>query len=243
MAEGHIRVWRKMCDWGWYKDSNAKIVFLHMLLKANWKDGVFLGVEIPRGSFVSSFTKIAEETGLSVRSVRTGIEHLESTNEITRESHPRFTVFTIKNYECYQGDNTEPSDTPTRYRHDADTIPTRCRHDADTIPTTIEERKNIKEILTNSSLRSESVSTKKNFQPPTVEDVKAYCEESGHAVNAESFVDFYESKGWMVGKNRMKDWKAAVRNWSRSEKRREEPRERAGRTAAHDRIAEVDTWV
>ncbi len=51
------------------------------------------------------------------------------------------------------------------------------------------------------------------FTPPTVDDVAAYVSEKGYHVNAERFVSFYQQKGWMVGKNRMKDWKAAVRNW------------------------------
>lgn len=51
------------------------------------------------------------------------------------------------------------------------------------------------------------------FTPPTVDDVAAYVCEKGYHVNAERFVSFYQQKGWMVGKNRMKDWKAAVRNW------------------------------
>lgn len=53
------------------------------------------------------------------------------------------------------------------------------------------------------------------FTPPTLEEVKSYCEERGNSVDPERFFDFYSSKGWMVGKNRMKDWKAAVRNWER----------------------------
>lgn len=57
---------------------------------------------------------------------------------------------------------------------------------------------------------------RKVFVKPTVEEVKAYCEERDNGVDAQSFVDFYESKGWYVGKNRMKDWKAAVRTWERS---------------------------
>lgn len=54
------------------------------------------------------------------------------------------------------------------------------------------------------------------FVPPTVADVKAYCLERGNSVDAEAFVDFYESKGWMVGKNHMKSWQAAVRTWEKS---------------------------
>ena len=56
----------------------------------------------------------------------------------------------------------------------------------------------------------------RRFTPPTVDDVKAYCQERNNKVDAEVFVNFYDSKGWMVGKNKMKDWKAAVRTWERS---------------------------
>lgn len=53
------------------------------------------------------------------------------------------------------------------------------------------------------------------FSPPSVEDVAAYCQERKNDVNAQGFVDFYASKGWVVGKTPMKDWKAAVRTWER----------------------------
>lgn len=56
------------------------------------------------------------------------------------------------------------------------------------------------------------------FSPPTLEDVRVYCQEKGYEVDAERFVDFYSSKGWYVGKNKMKDWKAAVRNWARGQR-------------------------
>lgn len=63
----------------------------------------------------------------------------------------------------------------------------------------------------------EEKKTKTNFYPPTVEDVSAYCLERKNGVNPAKFVDFYASKGWMVGKNKMKDWRAAVRNWERDD--------------------------
>ena len=53
------------------------------------------------------------------------------------------------------------------------------------------------------------------FTPPTVEDVETYCRERGNNIDPERFVDFYTSKGWRVGNQKMKDWKAAVRNWER----------------------------
>lgn len=56
------------------------------------------------------------------------------------------------------------------------------------------------------------------FTPPSVAMVRAYCEERSNHIDPEEFVDFYGSKGWMVGKSKMKDWKCAVRNWERRRK-------------------------
>lgn len=70
----------------------------------------------------------------------------------------------------------------------------------------VKEKENIKENI-----------KRKIFQAPTMEDVRKYCVERGNKVDPQSFIDFYESKGWMIGKNHMKDWKAAVRTWERSE--------------------------
>ena len=54
------------------------------------------------------------------------------------------------------------------------------------------------------------------FTPPTLEEVTAYCEERQNNVDAQRFIDFYASKGWLVGKSKMKDWKASVRTWERT---------------------------
>ena len=54
------------------------------------------------------------------------------------------------------------------------------------------------------------------FVPPSLEEVKAYCQERNNSVDAEQFIDFYTAKGWMIGKNKMKDWRGAVRTWERN---------------------------
>lgn len=71
------------------------------------------------------------------------------------------------------------------------------------------------------------------FTPPSVEEVAAYCQERGNGVDAARFVDFYSSKGWMVGKSRMKDWKAAVRNWERSSDAKATPVKKPGYNVQH----------
>lgn len=59
---------------------------------------------------------------------------------------------------------------------------------------------------------------RKRFVPPTIDEVKAYCIERDNGIDAQVFVDFYISKGWMIGKNKMSDWKAAVRTWENKQK-------------------------
>lgn len=71
----------------------------------------------------------------------------------------------------------------------------------------------------------ESEQTVKRFTPPTVEEVQAYCQERGNNIDPEQFVDFYASKGWKVGNNSMKDWKACVRTWEKRDKNNPQTRD------------------
>lgn len=98
----YIKIDRKILEWEWWDDINTSRLFLYMLLKANWKDGKFKGLDIPRGSLVSSIAKLSEGTRLTVDEVRTALKHLKKTREITSSSQGKFTVFTIKNYGLYQ---------------------------------------------------------------------------------------------------------------------------------------------
>lgn len=76
---------------------------------------------------------------------------------------------------------------------------------------------NVNDNVNDNDIKKESIEKKSSrFLPPTIQDVSEYCREKGYSnVDVERFIDFYSSKGWMVGKNKMKDWKAAVRNWAR----------------------------
>ena len=67
------------------------------------------------------------------------------------------------------------------------------------------------------SIEADKPPTRKRFTAPTVQEITNYCRDKGCSIDAERFVDYYESVGWKVGKNQMKDWKAAVRTWQRKE--------------------------
>lgn len=192
----YIKLSRNILDWEWYSDINTCRLFIHMLLKANWKEGNFRGTTVPRGSFVSSIGKLAEEIQLTPDEVRTAIKHLIKTQELTKQSYSKYTIFTIKNYAMYQN------------------VPSNSTGNSHSIPKllpTIEEKKE-------GNIKEDTKVSKKKFVPPTVEAVREYCEERNNGIDAQSFIDFYESKGWMIGKNKMKDWKAAVRTWERSDR-------------------------
>ena len=110
MAERFIKLYSKMLDWEWYKDTNTFCLFIHCLLIANWKDGRFMGEEIPRGSFASSYPQLAQQTGMSVQNVRTAINHLKLTGELTVKSQAKFSVFTVVKYNDYQDANIQLTD-------------------------------------------------------------------------------------------------------------------------------------
>ena len=89
-------------------------------------------------------------------------------------------------------------------------IPTKFQPISNQIPTEKDIEKDIE--------KEKNILKRERFTPPTVEEVQTYCSERHNTVDAERFVDFYEAKGWMIGKNAMKDWKAAVRTWERKDK-------------------------
>lgn len=125
MGDGnYIKINRKILDWEWYSDINTCRLFLHMLLKANWKDGRFQGKDIPRGSFVSSLQKLSDETELTIREIRTAISHLKTTGEVTSKGHSKYSVFTVVNYELYQSSDTQEDKQPTSKRHSNDILTT-----------------------------------------------------------------------------------------------------------------------
>ena len=105
MNEVWIKLHKKFLDWKWYKNKNTKILFIHCLLKANWKDGFYQDVEVKRGSFVTGRKQLSKELGLTEQEIRTAINHLKSTNEITINSTNNFSIISINNYDKYQSIN------------------------------------------------------------------------------------------------------------------------------------------
>lgn len=110
-----IKVYRKFMEWEWYTDVNTKTLFLHCLLRANWKAGSWKGINYRPGEFITSLPSLAEESGLSVQQVRTSLEKLISTGEITSKTTDSVTgrkltrnrIITVNNWDEYQVDNSQ----------------------------------------------------------------------------------------------------------------------------------------
>mgnify|MGYP000904529911 CR=1 FL=1 len=102
IENGWIKLNKKILKWGWYSDVNVKITFLHLLLVANYEEGEYLGQKIKRGQAVIGLKATSKKIGISIQNLRTALEKLEKSGEITRKSTNKFTLVTIENYSKYQ---------------------------------------------------------------------------------------------------------------------------------------------
>ena len=104
---GWIKTYRSFIQWEWYTAPNMAHFFMYCLLKANHKDNKWRGIEIKKGSFITSLETMKNETGLSIQQVRTCIKRLKKTGEINTQSNKQNTVVTICKYDIYQSLNNE----------------------------------------------------------------------------------------------------------------------------------------
>lgn len=104
---GFIVVYRDILNWEWYTDVNTAHLFVHCILKANHTDAKWRGVEIKRGSFITSLQNLSTETGLTVKQVRNSLEKLEKTGEVANCSTSKYRIITVKNYDMYQNEGKQ----------------------------------------------------------------------------------------------------------------------------------------
>ena len=218
MAEkGWIKLHRKLLDcWIWQvKPYDKARAWVDLLLLTMHHDKKIIiddkPVVISRGSYFISRGKLADRWGWSIKKVDAYLKALENENMVTTTRTKKGTTITIVNYGEYQVEGTTQDTTEDTIQ--GTTLDTTVGITVDTTVDT--QNKNIKNIKNVKELKNNKNNIGR-FTPPDVVEVQAYCYERGNNVDAQAFVDFYSSKGWMVGKNKMKDWKAAVRTWERS---------------------------
>lgn len=218
MAQGWISVHRKLQEhWLWEERPFSKgQAWIDLLMSANHCDRkILLGnelIEVKAGSFITSELKLMDKWGWSKSKVRNFLDGLQSDGMIVKKSDKKKTTIIVENYSVYQ-------DSQTTERPLEDHGKTTERPQKDT---------------NNNDNNDNKTTIIGRFTPPTVEEVMAYCQERKNSISPESFVNYYTSKGWMIGKNKMKDWKAAVRNWETREKKKSAPAARQSTTDLDD---------
>ena len=112
LTEGWIKIDRNLLRWRWFSDTPTLVVWIYLLLQANYEDRDFRTITVHRGELVRSQAQIAADTGLSIKNVRTALEHLETTGEVARKRQGKIVVISILNYERYQ-DNRQLNGSQT----------------------------------------------------------------------------------------------------------------------------------
>lgn len=188
-------------------------VFMDILLNANYHDGEYMGHPVLTGQCVIGRKALAERLGISERSVRTALNHLKMTNEITIKSTNKFSIATIENwakYQCKDDDSDQQND------QQAVNQATNNRPASDQQVTTSKKGRK-KEGKNNTT-------TYKEFKPPTLTEVRTYRDEKNlEYVDADFFYEYYSSNNWLKGNSRngkqepMKNWKQTMITWNKRE--------------------------
>lgn len=210
--DGWIKLHRKIMDTPLYLSEpfTRMQAWIDLLLLANHKEGFFYvrgnKVVVGRGQIGTSSRTLANRWQWSRGKVERFLQDLEESGQIKPQKTNVITLISICNYDEYQ--NAEPQNEP------------QTSHRQTTNEPQTDPNKNDNNVNNANNDNKESKGKTSRFTPPTLQEVENYINEKGYSFEAENFFDFYESKGWFVGKNKMKDWKAAVRNWARGEKER-----------------------
>lgn len=165
------------------------------------KDGTF--TDIAPGQHATSYRYLAKGVGYyegtkwkepNPKTIKSILMWLQQQNMIIVQGNTYGTLVTIVNWHLYQLEKVQGNKKETEKKQRLDT--------------------NNKELI-NDELMNNKRAT---FKPPSIEEVSQYCLERKNTINPQTFIDWNQSKGWVVGKEKMKDWKAAVRTWESREK-------------------------
>lgn len=207
---GWIKLHRSIIDWEWYTDTNVTRLFYHLILTVNYEPKKWRGIPIFAGQIITSHENLAKQCCLSVQQIRTAINKLKSTGEITSKSTNNYTLITITNWEKYQDDNKQDNNQITN-----------------------EQQTDNKRITTTKEYKKERIEELDIYIPPKVATKRAtrlspewelptewgeWAQSLGMSIEEilleeEKFRDYWISKaGAMAAKQ---DWQATWRNWIR----------------------------
>lgn len=212
-----------------------KVIMITLLLMANHEErkcsfGKDI-ITIMPGQFVTSIKSIAQNcgNGITERQIRTALDKFEKRGFVVKNTSNKNTLVSIVNWGVYQDIGAL----------NVKQMSNKCKTDVKQMSTNKNEKneKNEKKIYKESVYNNIYNNTRANtecpqrdkgvpkstegmgkvFVPPSVEQVREYCRERGNNIDPERFVSYYETSGWMRGKNKVKDWRALVRTWERND--------------------------
>ncbi|HWC61425.1 MAG TPA: hypothetical protein VHC44_17155 [Verrucomicrobiae bacterium] len=207
---GYVCVWRRLRDHPRYKDSEFVHVWLHLLLNATHKviEGLFCGkqIRLQPGQLITGRHAIARDTGVHESKVKRILEQLKSDRQIDQQSGNLNSLITVINWRAYQFSEHQIDQQMTSQRPANDQQLTTNN----TVENEIIENDNTQSGVAVAPVRARQ----SKFVVPSLEEVKLEAEKIAlPALEAENFFNYYESNGWKVGRNPMRRWTAALRNW------------------------------
>ena len=217
--DGYIKIFRQIKDWEHFQEPSVLLLFIDLLVSANFKRGYFHGTPVGKGSLITSYRKLSDETGLSVNTIKVCISKLIKTGEITiKTAKGQFTHIVINQFNKYQGVSIvdTPTDTPT------DTL-------TDT-PTDINRRKkrNIrKEEIDSSCENSQPTDQTKPEPPKTLEERQR---------------EFYDEVAQYVGKYDREMLRAFYDYWSEPTQNKKNPKMRKDTERTWATGGRLATW-
>ena len=210
---------------------DRRSAWIDLLLMANHEDREIMFDShvrtVKRGQMITSIRKLSEKWSWSEKRTLKYLRLLEEAEMISKNSDNRATLLTVLNYAKYQDLLTFGGTQGwVQGKHSGNT--------PDHTPDHTEVGTPIPQTTMINNYNNDNNIKRGSFAPPSLEDVRSYCSERGNSIDAQQFIDFYESKDWMVGKNKMKDWRACVRTWETRQKNNPQPQPEAKpRTVMH----------
>lgn len=208
---GFVKLFRKLVDWKYAQFPNAVALWVHILIRANWKDGYFMGVPIPRGSFATSLQRLADETGMNVSTVRRWLKKFEDDKQIERIVTQRCTIIKVSNYRDYQDISEEGVNTPVNTLMNK-----QVNKQVNTQVNNNRRKKEEKEI------KKERNIVERSAPKPSLSEVESFFDDNGYEASAFAFWEYYERKEWKDKQGRPLDWEEKAAQWEAREYKKKE---------------------
>nr|DAJ10356.1 MAG TPA: replisome organizer [Caudoviricetes sp.] len=192
MDNTFIKLSRKIQSWRWYQDANTMRVFVHILLNANVYDHDFENITVKRGQWVTSQKRIAEQLNLSLKNVRTALDHLKATGEVAVKTTSKYSIITVFNYNQYQ----------------------KVAHDS-----AVNRQSAGSQSAVNRQQYKKGKERKRREERdiPSFSEVKQFVRTENLNVDAKKFFDYYEERKWQIADKPIDDWKSLLKTWSKKE--------------------------